>query len=104
MSLSASSPPTRSIPQRAEVSSSGSSAACEKEQEVPVGQTLTDDQREEAIRIAAGLVEKHMAAWEKSGCFADRGNADRARVLMEQLIRGRSPEYVARIERERGLL
>ena len=66
--------------------------------------TLTDEQRESLIRHAASLVEYHMELYEISGDFADRGNADRARLSMEALIRGRSAEFVAKLERERGLV
>ena len=44
-----------------------------------------------------------MAKYETDGCFAAKGDADRARLLMEKLIRGRRPEYVAKLEMERGL-
>ena len=64
---------------------------------------FTDADREAAIVRAGRAVEKHMTRWEAEGCFAARGDADRARMLMERLIAGRSPEFVARLEAERGL-
>lgn len=64
---------------------------------------MTDMQREEAIKRAGLAVVRHMGEWERTGCFAARGDADRARRLMELLIAGRSPQYVAQLERERGL-
>ena len=65
-----------------------------------VGQDL---QREVAILLAGRDIETAMARYAESGCFADRGAADAARLRMEELIRGRSPAVVARLERERGL-
>ena len=65
---------------------------------------LSDADREIAIQRAGAAVEKHMAKWRETGCFAARGDADRALRLMGLLVKGRSPEVVARLERERGLL
>jgi epoxyqueuosine reductase QueG len=67
------------------------------------GYSLGDLQREIAIQHEAREVEQYMRRYADSGCFSDRGAADRARLRMEELIRGRSPEYVAKLERERGL-
>jgi hypothetical protein len=78
---------------------------------------LTDEAREEAIKRAGEAVERHMAKravalleFDITNNFADKGDADRHRLMAEEaarlmadLIRGRSPEYVAKIERERGL-
>lgn len=81
---------------------------CPSEPTTHVGQSrlnhsLTDGEREAAIALAASLIEHHMELYEISGNFADRGNADRARLSMEALIKGRSAEFVAKLERERGL-
>lgn len=65
---------------------------------------LTDGEREAAIALAASLIEHHIELYEISGDFADRGNADRARLSMEALIKGRSAEQIARMEQERGLV
>ena len=65
--------------------------------------TLTEGEREAAIGLAASLIEHHRELYEISGCFTDRANADRARLSMEALIKGRSAEQVSRLERERGL-
>ena len=74
----------------------------------PVGEVshrpLTDETREQAIRIAARLVEKHQAEWEATGDFAAAGRRDWAMQRMYDLIRGRSPEWIAKRERELGLL
>lgn len=81
-------------------------------------QTLTDEEREQAITRAAALVEylhalsqvhwalcngegdyfTHRAAYDQAlaDCHAARG-------IMERLIKGRSPAQIARMERERGL-
>jgi hypothetical protein len=57
----------------------------------------TDDAgREVAISKAADLVEFFHASGSAS-------NAHAARRLMEDLIRGRSPQMVAFLERQRGL-
>jgi hypothetical protein len=69
-----------------------------------VGQIrLSDSAREAAIELAKKALERHYSTWEKTGCFSAKGMADRARLSMEALIRGRSAEYVAELERERGL-
>lgn len=84
-------------------------------QDRQAGPRISDEQREAAITRAGLLVEHHMADLRAINNrdphifsdFADaaaaRWKAQRARELMEQLIAGRSPEYVARLERERGL-
>lgn len=66
--------------------------------------TITDEQREAAIALAAAAVERHMAEYERTHCFGAYGNADRARMSMESLIKLRSPEQIAKMERERGLV
>jgi hypothetical protein len=62
-----------------------------------------DAQREVEILHAGREIEEHMRQYAETGDFAARGAADRARLRMEELIRGRSPEVVARLEQERGL-
>lgn len=49
-------------------------------------------------------MQKHYAEWETNSCFASLGSAHHARILMEKLIAGRSPAFVAQLERERGLI
>ena len=58
---------------------------------------LTDSAREATIGLAATLVERYMQLWEETGDFAYRGNADRARLSMEALIKGRSEAAKAQI-------
>lgn len=71
--------------------------------QVRLSHSLTDGEREAAIGLAASLVEYHVELWEISGCFTDRANADRARLAMEALIKGRSAEQIAKMEAARGL-
>jgi hypothetical protein len=66
-------------------------------------QPCADAQREVEILHAGREIEEHMRQYAETGDFAARGAADRARLRMEELIRGRSPEVVAQLERERGL-
>lgn len=84
----------------------------------PVVQSrMSPEAREDAILRAGHLVEFFQAEREcfealhkRSGCFGHKGSADAARLnarkageLMAALINGRSPEYVAKLEQERGL-
>lgn len=72
-------------------------AGCEVGESRPSGQGLSDADREAAILRAGIAIERHEGIWLSTGCFAARGDADRARRLMEQLIAGRSPEQRARM-------
>lgn len=64
---------------------------------------LTDEERERHIKSCGVLMEAAMQRWHDHGDFADRGEADRRRLLMEDAIRSRSPAQVARMEEQRGL-
>lgn len=66
---------------------------------------MTDYQREEAIKECGLRIEDAMREAVKPDCdyFTQRAIADSAREKMEALIKGRSPEMVARLEQERGL-
>jgi hypothetical protein len=64
---------------------------------------LTDASREEAIQLAGRLFLKHWALWEATGCFAARGDADRALMLQNRLIVGRSAEFISAREAALGL-
>lgn len=80
--------------------------------DAPCGTALTHDvstvrhsscgdlQREVAIQQAGREIEAAMARYAESGNFADRGEADAARLRMQGLIAGRSAEQVARMEAE----
>lgn len=88
---------------------------------VPLGdsptQGMTDAQRESAICRASELMELlhaeyrcYDALWRRNGCFNDKSaydlalsNCHKAREIMESLIKGRSQEMVAFLERQRGL-
>ena len=62
-----------------------------------------DQQREKQISAHAALVEGAMKRWEATGCFHARGQADRYRIAMEDLIGGRSAAQVASMEEALGL-
>jgi hypothetical protein len=65
--------------------------------------SMSDAELEKHIRDCAWLMEDAMARYYETGCFSHRGDADRFRLLMEEAIRGRSPEVIERMEQERGL-
>lgn len=65
---------------------------------------LSDQEREDHIRDCAWLMEDAMRRYHETSDFGYRGESDRWRLLMEAAINSRSPEYVARLERERGLV
>lgn len=64
---------------------------------------MSDGEREIRIGQHSSLMLHFMAEWDAHGNFDDRGHAERHLMLMADLIRDRSPEQVARMERERGL-
>lgn len=64
---------------------------------------MSDGERELRIGKHGSLMLHFMAEWDAHGNFDDRGHAERHLMLMSDLIRERSPEQVARMERERGL-
>jgi hypothetical protein len=65
--------------------------------------SMSDEERELHIRDCGWLMEDAMRRYCETGCFSHRGEADRWKLLMEEAIRGRSAEQVARMEREKGL-
>jgi hypothetical protein len=65
--------------------------------------TLTDAEREAAIKRAGDLIVHYMNLWEKTSDFQYRGDADRAKRLMYLLIEGRSQAQKDAMERARGL-
>lgn len=79
------------------------------------GPHLTDEAREAAIERAARSIERHMAEVaainnrdphvfsDFADAAAARWKAQWARRSMELLIAGRSAEYIAKLEQERGL-
>jgi hypothetical protein len=64
---------------------------------------MTDAEREIYIRYCAAQMEAAMARYEADSCLSDRGEADGWRRSMEEAIRQRSPEQIARMEAEGGL-
>lgn len=64
---------------------------------------LTDSERENAIHRAGDLFLKYMAKYEATSDLQYLGDARRALLNQSLLIQGRSPEQVARMEKERGL-
>lgn len=68
------------------------------------GEVLTDEEREEAIRRAGDLMEKRYGDYERTDDLCDLGDAHRAMLLMQELVRGRSAAQVRKLEIQRGLL
>lgn len=69
-----------------------SPGACEPLLTVPVGEVahgLTAEERLAAIGRAHAAHLKHEAAYQRTGCFGEKGSADRAARLRNLLIEGR---------------
>lgn len=64
---------------------------------------MTDSELERHIQDCGGHMLNAMARWERSSCFSDRGEAAYWWRMQKQAIAMRSPEQVARMEKERGL-
>jgi hypothetical protein len=64
---------------------------------------MSDQEREAHIKACGVLMEDAMQRYYETGDFGHRGEADRWRLLMQEAIKGRSPEQVKRMEQERGL-
>lgn len=62
----------------------------------------SDALREVEILHAGREIEQHMARYAETSNFADIGAAHAARHRMQMLIADRSPEQVARMEREQA--
>lgn len=62
-----------------------------------------DAENEKHIASCTWLMELAYAHYEASGCFADRGAADRWRILRDEAVKARSPAMVAKLEDARGL-
>ena len=65
---------------------------------------MADSELEAHIKSCGQLMQDAMSRYEQSGCFSDRGEADYWRIAMESAIKSRSPEQVARMETDRGIL
>ena len=69
-----------------------------------VGNGLRADEfRELLIKALGDLMQEQYAIWDKEGCFDAKGRADMLLGQQNRLICERSPEMVAKLERERGL-
>ena len=64
---------------------------------------MSDQERELHIKDCGELMQAAMARYEASNNLHDRADADAWRMLMEKAIKARSPEQVARMEKEKGL-
>lgn len=72
-----------------------------------VGQSarrLSDEELEYHISSCTYLMERAWADYEAHGNFADRGTADRWRILRDEAVRSRSPAQVLALEIKRGLI
>jgi hypothetical protein len=64
---------------------------------------MTDEEREAAAYRAGVAMHAWYSQFQQTGDMECLDNAYRALGLMRQLLAGRSPEYVAKLEQERGL-
>jgi hypothetical protein len=64
---------------------------------------MTDKELETHIASCSYLMLQAYKRYEQTGCFADRGESDRWRVLMQAAIQSRSAAKVAQMEAARGL-
>jgi hypothetical protein len=64
---------------------------------------MTGLERETQIRQHGVSMMAAYARYERSGCFADRGEADGHRIQMEAAITQREAADVAFIEQSRGI-
>ena len=64
---------------------------------------LSAEQLEEHIELCGLLMLAAYARYEESGCFGDRGTADRWMRAQADAIKARSPAQVARMEAAKGI-
>ena len=64
---------------------------------------LSDEELEAHIEHCTHLMELAYERWQQGGCFSDRGEADRWRMLRDEAIRSRSPAQVAKMTEAAGL-
>ena len=64
---------------------------------------MTDSEREAAAIRAGNAMQAWYSQWRLTGNAAYLDNAYHALGLQKKLLAGRSPEFVARLERERGI-
>lgn len=65
--------------------------------------TAIDQEREWLIQVEGLMLQVEMSVWNRTGNFDAHAAACRHQTRMFELIRGRSPAVVARMEAERGL-
>ena len=91
--------PRPSIPQMRETAESDAS-------HISVGNvrhTMSSDELERHIASCGYLMLEAYGRYEETGCFGDKGEAHRWRLLMQEGIAARNPLSVARLEAARGL-
>ena len=64
---------------------------------------ISDEELEQHISHCTHLLELAYERYEVTGCFGDRGEADRWRIARDEAVKARSPAQVARLETQRGL-
>lgn len=64
---------------------------------------MTDAELEKHIADTGLLMVAAYNRYERTGCFADRGEADKWRLQMEAAIAMRTPAQIAAMEAEQGL-
>lgn len=62
-----------------------------------------DQEREWLIQVEGLMLQVEMSVWSRTGNFDAHASATRHQARMVELIKGRSPAVVARLEAERGL-
>lgn len=62
-----------------------------------------DQEREWLIQVEGLMLQVEMSVWNRTGNFDAHASATRHCTRMGELIKGRSPAVVARMEAERGL-
>jgi hypothetical protein len=87
----------------AQLTGSQAQPGVEKMQPIGAEAHMTDEQREQAAYRAGVALNAWYSQYQQTGNEAFLDNAYHALGLMRKLLAGRSPEYVARLERERNL-
>lgn len=65
--------------------------------------SAVDQEREWLIQVEGLMLQVEMSVWSRTGNFDAHAAATRHQARMVELIKGRSPAVVARLEAERGL-
>ncbi len=65
--------------------------------------SAVDQEREWLIQVEGLMLQVEMSVWNRTGNFDAHASATRHQTRMVELIKGRSPAVVARMEAERGL-